>query len=109
MSGCQSLFNAGLGDVAQAVRSGTSLCLFLDFDGTLVPIVDEPAQARLEESDRELLEYFANQPDVLPVIISGRGLSDLQSRVQVDGIVYAGNHGLEISGRGLNFVEPFAA
>lgn len=109
MSSCQSLFNAGLADIAQSIRAAPSLSLFFDFDGTLAPIVEEPGEARLEESGRELLAYFAHRPDILTVVISGRGLSDLQSRVGVEGIVYAANHGLEIRGRGLNFVEPFAA
>ena len=41
-------------------------------------------------------------------IVSGRERSDLQARVGIPGLVYAGNHGLEISGPGLVFVEPMA-
>jgi trehalose-phosphatase len=42
-------------------------------------------------------------------IISGRALPDLRERVRMDEIIYAGNHGLEITGPGLHFVEPTAA
>jgi trehalose 6-phosphate phosphatase len=41
-------------------------------------------------------------------IISGRALHDLKSKVNIGGIIYAGNHGLEIEGPGLNFVNPIA-
>jgi trehalose-phosphatase len=33
---------------------------------------------------------------------------DLEERVGLEGIVYAGNHGIEIRGHGLHFVEPIA-
>ena len=42
-------------------------------------------------------------------IISGRALPDLRERVRMEEIIYAGNHGLEITGPGLRFVEPTAA
>ena len=106
---CQPLFDAGLATIQPRVRNATSVSLFLDFDGTLTPIVDDPSQARLEQSTWELLGDLAKCPDILTVIITGRSLADIQDRVGVDELVYAGNHGLEISGRGLRFVEPFAA
>ncbi len=42
-------------------------------------------------------------------MVSGRGLEDLRCRVDVDGLVYAGNHGLEIDGPELEFIHPDAA
>ena len=42
-------------------------------------------------------------------IVSGRDRADLQARVGIPGLIYAGNHGLEISGPGFVFVEPTAA
>ena len=38
----------------------------------------------------------------------GRGLADLEAKVAVPGLVYAGNHGLEIKGEGMDFVHPEA-
>src|SRR6266481_4390444 len=35
--------------------------------------------------------------------------ADLQSRLRMPGLIYAGNHGLEISGEGILFIEPTAA
>ncbi len=109
MSRCQSLLHEGLAEVRQRVREASNLSLFLDFDGTLTPIVEDPQEARLEARTRRVLKALANHPNVLLVIVSGRSLADLRARVGIDHVVYAGNHGLEIAGRGLHFVEPFAA
>jgi trehalose-6-phosphatase len=40
--------------------------------------------------------------------VSGRALIDIRERVGLANLIYAGNHGLEISEGGLNFVEPDA-
>ena len=76
--------------------------LFLDFDGTLAPIVDHPEQARLPESLRPVLRSLS---DGCPVaVISGRDLRDVRSRVALDELFYAGSHGLDIAGpNGLRF------
>src|SRR5689334_3232353 len=109
MPECQSLLDAGLAGIGGTLRSAARLSLFLEFDGSLTPIIDNPGDVRLEPSTWELLRRLANRRDVLIVIVSGRGAADLQARVGIEDIVYAGNHGLEISGKGLHFSEPFAA
>jgi trehalose 6-phosphate phosphatase len=80
-----------------ASRSGQA-AVFLDYDGTLTPIVSHPEDAWLSESMRETLRSLAAR---LPVaILSGRDLDDVRGRVLVDGIVYAGSHGFDIAGAG---------
>ena len=109
MADCEPLLTTGLTEIRAKIRQAPGLSVFLDFDGTLAPIVDDPTTAQLEKSTRKLLTALATRPDILMVIVSGRALSDLQTRIGIEGIVYAGNHGLEISGKGMRFVEPFAA
>ncbi len=41
-------------------------------------------------------------------VVSGRSLEDLRSRVGIDDLIYAGNHGLEILGPDLKFIHPQA-
>jgi trehalose 6-phosphate phosphatase len=41
-------------------------------------------------------------------VISGRALDDIKNKVGVKGIIYAGNHGLEIEGPGISFINPLA-
>jgi trehalose 6-phosphate phosphatase len=97
-----------LTEVRNRLRRAPAVSLFLDFDGTLTPITEHPAAARLSPPALKILNALAARDDLLVALVSGRALSDLRLRVGIDGIVYAGNHGLEISGRGLRFVEPFA-
>src|SRR5437899_2092945 len=68
------------------------LLLFLDFDGTLAPIVPCPDAATLPAPVRRTLGRLAR---LLPVVIvSGRTLSDLTRRVGVPGLRYVAHHGL---------------
>jgi trehalose 6-phosphate phosphatase len=75
--------------------------LFLDFDGTLTPIAPRPEQVLLDPSQRRLVSSLARWVPV--TIISGRALLDLRSRVDLKGLTYAGNHGLEIVGPGFRY------
>lgn len=81
--------------------------LFADFDGTLAPIVEVPSLAALPHDLKSILGDLAAAGEVVTVVISGRDLDDLQSRVGLP-LIYAGNHGLEIRGRGLNYTVPEA-
>lgn len=85
------------------------LILLLDFDGTLAPIVDRPELARLPDGTRELLEALLARPDVDAAIVSGRGMADARERAGLEGLPYAGNHGMEIEGPGVSRVHPEAA
>jgi hypothetical protein len=68
------------------------LILFLDFDGTLTPIVARPNLARLSRPVRETLRKLVG---LLPVVvISGRAPRDLRRRVGLQEVCYVGHHGL---------------
>lgn len=68
------------------------LLIFLDYDGTLTPIVRRPQDARLQAAVRRTLSRLVRSVPV--VIVSGRGLSDLRRRVGVPGVRYVAHHGL---------------
>ncbi len=82
--------------------------LFLDYDGTLTPIVETPEKAVLNPETRAVLEDLSNLPDVQLTIVSGRALNDLKTRVGVKNVVYVGNHGLEIEGKDIEFTGLIA-
>ena len=84
--------------IQEIARSGDRLAVFLDYDGTLTPIVSRPEDAWLSESMRRTLRSLAARVPV--AILSGRDLDDVRGRVLVDGIVYAGSHGFDIAGAG---------
>ena len=89
------------------ITSARESMLFLDYDGTLSPIVSDPAAARLVDGAAEALELVAA---VCPVaILSGRDLADIRSRVGIPGIWYAGSHGFELTGPDGTYHENEAA
>lgn len=85
-----------------------SILLMTDYDGTLTPIVDDPADAILAERTREDLGRLARSSRARVALISGRGLEDLRRRVGLDQVIYAGCHGLEVEGPELTFRHPDA-
>jgi len=89
---------SALEHVQQIARPGDRLAVFLDYDGTLTPIVSHPEDAWLSDSMRQTLQSLAARVPV--AILSGRDLDDVRGRVLVDGIVYAGSHGFDIAGGG---------
>jgi trehalose 6-phosphate phosphatase len=98
----------GAQDVGKRIRQSPHLLLGLDYDGTLTPIVDEPAHALLPTPMRQALWALTRRDDVAVAVVSGRAHADLQELVGIPGVIYVGNHGMEISGPGTSFVEPGA-
>lgn len=81
--------------IAETLRSGSPVA-FLDYDGTLSPIVNDPAAAVMPGEVRRAVEHLAA---VVPVaIVSGRDLRDVRERANVGGVFVAGSHGFEIVG-----------
>ncbi len=75
---------------------GKRLAVFLDYDGTLTPIVARPELAVLAENMRETVRRLA---ELCPVaIVSGRDRLDVQQLVQLESLIYAGSHGFDIAG-----------
>lgn len=75
--------------------------VFLDYDGTLTPIVEDPAEARLSGKARQVIKHLTRHYSV--AIISGRDLDDVRNMVGIDNIAYAGSHGFDIAGPGGSF------
>ncbi len=91
----------------EAALGAEKPALFLDFDGTLVPIAPRPESVRMTAGRREALRRLAA---VIPVaVVSGRPLTELDSLVGARGLALAGNHGLEIRTRSGLWVHPGAA
>lgn len=68
--------------------------VFLDFDGTLSPVVPDPDAAAIVTGAREVLEELARRYAIV-AFISGRGAKDLRSRVGAAGPRYFGLYGAE--------------
>ena len=83
-------------NIQARIQNAQNLFLFLDYDGTLTPIVSRPELALCPSEVKRHLEKLHDLPGVYLAIISGRSLEDLREKVGVQGIIYVGNHGLEI-------------
>jgi len=72
------------------------LAFFLDYDGTLTPIVENPSAAILSEEARSVVRALAARYPT--AIVSGRARATAQGLVQLDELYYAGSHGFDIAG-----------
>ncbi len=72
--------------------------VFLDYDGTLTPIVARPDLAVLSDEMRAVLKGLAARCNV--AVVSGRDLADVRKLVGLYNLVYAGSHGFDIAGPG---------
>lgn len=82
--------------LAQKLPNQGHPVVFLDYDGTLTPIVNNPAKAFLTEDMRANVKAVAHELPV--VIISGRERQDVQKLVGLEDVIYAGSHGYDIAG-----------
>ncbi|WP_162500877.1 trehalose-phosphatase [Modicisalibacter coralii] len=69
--------------------------LFLDFDGTLVPLVDHPRDTRVSAPLRRLITTLDRELDGAVAIVSGRPVAELERLLGPLALPLAGVHGLE--------------
>ncbi len=94
--------------IIRQIAGAPGLLICLDYDGTLTPIVKNPAKGVLSASGRNLLRALKKLQGVRIALISGRSLKSLKKMVRVPGMIYAGNHGFELEGFGMKRVHPAA-
>ncbi|KAL5844256.1 hypothetical protein ACOSQ4_010214 [Xanthoceras sorbifolium] len=89
---------SALGKFEEIVNAskGKKIVMFLDYDGTLAPIVADPDQAfmtnEMREAVRDVARYFPT------AIVTGRCRDKVFSFVKLAGLYYAGSHGMDIEG-----------
>lgn len=72
--------------------------LFVDFDGTLVPLVDRPDLVRADDELIDLLGALHHRFGGRLALVSGRSIDQLDAMIGpvLSGIALAGSHGAEI-------------
>jgi trehalose 6-phosphate phosphatase len=103
-----SLFDH-LDTVRDRLAHASGLLLCTDFDGTLAPITDDPGDTEITAANEEALRTLADREGVAVAAVSGRAVEDVADRIGIEGIAYAGNHGLELARDGDTTVHPPAA
>jgi trehalose-phosphatase len=97
----KAVLDAVLREIAQR-----TLAVFLDYDGTLTPIVERPEAAVLSEDTRAVLRTLSRS--CLVAVVSGRDLADVRNRVGIPDLYFAGSHGFDIEGPGVRHEHPLA-
>ncbi|MDP2167565.1 MAG: trehalose-phosphatase [Thermodesulfovibrionales bacterium] len=72
------------------------LMLFLDFDGTLSPIVKNPEEAVIKDKVKGWLKRLSEDKNNKIAIVTGRSLKDIIKKVGLKDVIYASNHGMEV-------------
>ncbi|MBL8877902.1 MAG: trehalose-phosphatase [Phycisphaerales bacterium] len=86
----------GLRERLGALARSPVLLVATDFDGTLAPIVPNPATAEIDPAALSHLTALATLPSTHVAILSGRARADLKTRIaDTRGILLVGSHGAE--------------
>lgn len=72
----------------------STIAVFLDYDGTLTPIVDDPDDAQISTEMTEVLRDLASRVSV--AIVTGRGNDPIHKFIQIPNLYYATSHGHDI-------------
>lgn len=73
----------------------SAAAVLTDIDGTLAPIAEDPQKVAVPEGARAALAELSGRYPVVGCI-SGRRAAEARELVGVEGVAYAGNHGLEL-------------
>ena len=92
--------SAGISSLRSRLESiGLSrLVLFLDFDGTMVPIAPQPQHARMSKRMKRTVERLGRRVPI--AIVSGRPINDLRRILGLRQIHYIGMHGFSYATHG---------
>jgi trehalose 6-phosphate phosphatase len=91
--------------VARLAAQAERVAICLDFDGTIAPIVDDPAAARPLPGVVDLLGPLADRYAAV-ALVSGRPATYLASHAAAPGVRYLGMYGLEEIVEGRVLVDP---
>jgi trehalose-phosphatase len=92
-----------IGDLPQALENSDELArrlagrhpaVFLDYDGTLTPIVDRPEDAIISDSMRKVVRQLAER--CIVCVVSGRDRQVVQQLMGIDDLIVAGSHGFDL-------------
>ncbi|KAK6130707.1 hypothetical protein DH2020_035561 [Rehmannia glutinosa] len=92
----QNSWTVSMFDEIMEASMGKQIVVFLDYDGTLSPIVEDPDRAfmtnEMREAVRNVAKFFPT------AIVSGRCRAKVFNFVRLSELYYAGSHGMDIKG-----------
>ncbi|GAB3802538.1 hypothetical protein GCM10028798_19900 [Humibacter antri] len=86
-----------LGRAIRRLAETQRLLVALDFDGTVSPLVDDPAQSRVSPEARIAIDALERMPDTWVAFVSGRPLAGLARVTEADDeALLIASHGVEV-------------
>ncbi len=95
-------------NLAQQISNSRRIYLFIDYDGTIVPIKKQPRLAMLPINTRAIIAQLGRNPNIFVGLITGRSLTDIRNLVRIGHILYAANHGFQIHHNKQSWIHPDA-
>lgn len=113
----QKIYNARLldaktkGQLVTSFKNAQKRLLFIDYDGTLVPFVDQPQMAKPTEDLLKVLKHLSEDLRTEIVIVSGRDKSTLEKWFGSLAIGLVAEHGvwLKESNKDWQMIKPLAS
>jgi trehalose 6-phosphate phosphatase len=84
------------GEVLQRIGQASSVFCFLDYGGTLAPLMPTPDEAVPLPGTADVLRDLAALPGVQVAVVSGRPVANVRRFLDVAGLYYVGIHGVEV-------------
>jgi trehalose 6-phosphate synthase/phosphatase len=84
--------NKGMKSLYKACK-GAQVLVFLDYDGTLVPIQSHPDKAILTKDMKDVIRSLASDPSLEVIVVSGRDMNFLTKQLKGSRVSLAGEHG----------------
>jgi len=84
-------------ETLRAKLADSKFAIFLDYDGTLTPIVKNPSDAIMTSDTRKVIDELSRKHDTL-AIVTGRSINTIMKFVGLKNLYYAGSHGYDIRG-----------
>jgi len=98
--------NGGWDKILNKIITCKRIVLFLDYDGTLVPIKKHPALAIISIKQINILKSLTKRFNVIPILVSGREYSNIKKLVPIKNLIIASNHGFRITNGRENWIHP---
>jgi trehalose 6-phosphate phosphatase len=95
-------------NIQQQISKSHRIYLFIDYDGTIVPIKKQPHLAVLSSKTKTIIAQLVIDPNIFVGIITGRSLTDIRNLVRINHILYAANHGFQIHHNKRTWIHPDA-
>jgi len=81
-------------DAIASTLKGKQLAIFLDYDGTLTPIVSDPSKARITPDTTATIDSLSQRHPT--AIVTGRKIDTIRDFLNLPALYYAGSHGFDI-------------